>query len=226
MVNKKLPLCAVFALCFIIASCGSDESNPAGIASLATQQDASDEGIAEDSLADSDDVDSEQAALDFSQCMRDEGLEFPDLAVDANGSLNLRSVASDVDPGSEEFQSAMDSCRSLLDGASFGGGVRAAIAGNVEIQDALVEFSQCVRVEGYDVGDLTIGPAPGAGSGAGSANSQGQSGQGARQGGFGDRSARIAERLGIDPDDPDVVETIDGCLPILEEAFAAAGFGQ
>jgi hypothetical protein len=118
----------------------------------------------------------------------------------------------------------MDTCRPLLDSAGFGGGGRAAIGENVEIQDAFVEFTECVRDGGYDVGDLTFGAPAGQPPADGEGDGEGR-GQGQRQQGFGDRSGRWAQQLGLDYEDPAVAEVIDGCIPIIDEAFTNAGVG-
>ena len=229
--RKAITLLAGAAL--LIAACDSGESSTEGIASLAPadEKQAGDAAAAE-TVADptaAEEVDPEQAALQFSACMREEGLDFPDLAVDADGRLDLRSNVEGLNPQNQEFREAMTACREHLDGAGFGGGGRAALAENVEVQDAFVAFSQCVRDAGYDVGDLTLGPPGGAPPREGDANEgQGdrQRGEGQRQGGFGDRSDRIANQLGLDPDDPDVVTALDGCMPILDQALANAGVNR
>ena len=104
-----------------------------------------------------------------------------------------------------------------------------------EVQDGLLAFSDCVREAGYDVGDLTLGGAPGGQGGgqeggdvegAGGAGDADRPGGGERQQGFGNRNARFADQLGLDYEDPDVMTAIDGCAPLIEDAFADAGLGQ
>ncbi|MFW2383624.1 MAG: hypothetical protein ACN4GZ_17870 [Acidimicrobiales bacterium] len=177
-------------------------------------------------------VDAEQAALDFSACMREEGVDFPDLGVNADGGLNLRQGFEGIDRRSDEVQAALETCRPLIEAAGFGGGRRAGIVENVEIQDALVEFSACLRDAGFDVGDLELGVPPGAGGGqaqgadgAGAEDGE-QRGQGRGQGGFGDRNARFADQLGLDYEDPDVAASVDGCATVIDDAFTAAGVGE
>ena len=173
-------------------------------------------------------TDPEQAALDFSQCMRDQGLDFPDIGLDANGNPDIREGFEAI-RGQEGFRDGLDSCSEFLAGAGFGGG-RAALTDNVELQDALVEFSACVRDQGFDVGDIQLGVGPeggGAGPGPGSGDGDGQAAnqQGGRgEGGF-DPGRRLADGLGLDADDPAVQAAITDCQPILEEAFSAAGIG-
>lgn len=232
--GRSIPLLAAF--CLLAAACGGGDAADAGVATLedndvATLTDSADAAVVPDE--DAPETDPEEAALSFSQCMRDEGIDFPDLSVDAEGNIDLREGFQDVDRGDESFREAMDVCQDELAAGGFGGGRQEALE-SPELQDGLILFSDCVRDEGFDVGDLTLGQGPGAGN-AGANTGQPADGtedgaeggdgpaQGQREGGFGNRTARIAEQLGLDPEDPAVIEVLDLCNPILEEAFTAAG---
>lgn len=224
---RALPVLCSFALA--LAACGSSES--AGTDGVATLESA-DSSVSADGTdtAAEGDLSAEEAALAFSECMRDEGVDFPDIGVDADGNIQLRESFAELDPTSADFRTANETCQPLLADAGFGAGGRAAIGENVEIQDALVEFSDCIRDEGFDVGDLTLG-GPGAGAGAPAAGdgdaADGEArGAGQRQGGFGDPSERLATQLGLDVEDPDVSAAIESCSPILDTAFADQGIGQ
>lgn len=214
---------ALTCVVLITAGCGGDgeAESAAGVATL--EEVATDDAGA--GAEDGTEPAADEAALEFSACMRDQGLDFPDIGVDAEGNPDLRDafLSSGVTPGSDEFRAGMAACGEILEGAGFGGGGRAALTENPEITDAFVEFSDCVRDAGYDVGDLALG-APG-GQGQGQGDGEGQRGQGQGQGGFGDRNERIAEQLGLDYEDPAVAETIDGCMPIIDTALANAGIG-
>ena len=218
-------------LALMAAACGTNSEGEAiGVASL---EDTASAETATDSEPDTETESTpELAALEFSQCMRDEGLDFPDIGVDANGNPDIRDAFQNagIQPGSPEFREAITACSEILQGAGFGGGRRAALGDNTELQDAFVELSACIRDQGYDVGDLTFGagPAPGGAPGGDGGDGGGapQRGQGQGQGGFGDRSARLAQGLGLDIDDPDVAAAIDECEPILDAALSGLGLGQ
>ena len=223
-------IAATTALFLLAAGCSSEsEATADGIATLET-----DSGSAVGDAADAHVVDNEEeelaadeAALEFSACMRDEGLDFPDIAVDAEGRINLREGFEGVDRGDETFQAAIEVCQPLIEAVGFGQGGRANIGENVEIQDALVEFSACVRQAGYDVGDLTLGgPGQGGGDGADGDGTPPERGQGQGQDGFGDPSARFADQLGLDYEDPEVAAVVDDCSSALTEAFTANGAGR
>lgn len=232
------PVLMAAALGLLAAACsGQSSAAETGVATLEDETAAPiGDAAAAETLADAEpEVDAEDAALAFSACMREQGIDFPDLAVDADGRLNLRAGFQGLDPQSEEFRTALGECRPLIEDAGFGGGQRAAIGENVEIQDALVEFSACIRDAGYDVGDLQLGGG-GQGNAAGQADGNATDGdadgegtprgQGQRQGGFGNRNERLSAQLGLDYADADVAAAVDECAIVIEEAFTAAGVGQ
>ncbi len=215
------------ALPLLAAGCGDDaDSASAAIASL---ESADDTAAVDDAPVD---LSAEDAALAFSECLRAEGIDVPDIGVDADGNLDLGASFQDlgVELGGEEFRSAQETCSPLLEGIAFGGrGDRAGLGDNPELEDAFLDYSACIRAEGFDVGDLSLGQ-PGGGAGGepptGLADGEGPvRGQGQRQGGFGDPTTRFAEQLGLDADDPEVAAALEVCAPIIEDAFAATGVG-
>lgn len=229
--TKAAALAAGGLLLLTSCSDGSDDS-AADVATLVSADgvgDAADAATRTDEAA--EELSADEAALAFSQCMRDEGLDFPDLTIDAEDNIDLRSAFQTVDQGDENFAEAQQVCGEVLQQAGFGGGRRAA-AESPEVQDALLEFSACVRDAGYDVGDLTIGGqgAPGqpgqAGAGEDGAAADGGGQQGQARAGLGNRNDRFAQQLGLDADDPEVQATIEGCMAIVDEAFTAAGVAQ
>jgi hypothetical protein len=225
--------CGALALTACGAGSTAEANADDGLATLATL-DSGDSGDAGSSdVAAGGDLAADEAALALSECLRGEGLDVPDIGVDADGNIDLRGAFQDLGPGDESFRAAMDACRDVLDGVQFGGGAgRGGLADNTEIQDALLEFSDCIRAEGFeDIADLTFGPPGGGAGGDGTApNADGPvgpgPGRGAPEGGFGDRNSLFAERLGLDPEDPDVIAALDTCSPIIDQAFTDAGVGQ
>jgi hypothetical protein len=216
-----------------LAGCGAGDSDAAasgdnGIATLQTDDSGTEtEGAATD---DADRPSADEAALEFSQCLRDEGLDVADIGVDADGNIDIRSALDSVDPGDESFRTAMQSCSEILGDVGFGGG-RAGTFDETELQDAYLEFSECIRTEGFeDVPDLSFqapgGGRPGAGDGAPTPPADGSAperGEGQRAGNFGDRTSRLAEGLDLDPDDPAVIAALDACSPIIDNAFGGPG---
>ncbi len=97
----------------------------------------------------------EEGVLEFSQCMREEGIDFPDPTFDADGNPNFDDFNLDIDD-EEIFNVAFTNCEDILRSA-----LPSEFDVDPEIQAALIdaslEFSQCMREEGIDFPD----PKPG-----------------------------------------------------------------
>ena len=142
------------------------------------------------------DLSDEEHLLRFADCMRDNGVDFPDPVVEADGTVRFgfrpgaggAGAAQDLarDP---DLPAAREACADLLEGLSFGPG-----SGNfdtTELQDTLLEFAQCMRDNGVDMGDPDLSD-----FGPGGNRDDGEGG-----GPFG----------GIDFEDPDVAAALEVC---------------
>ena len=237
-----IPVVAAFAALSACGGTSTDASgNDADVASLddvATLE--ADDGSSDGQTADADGettLTADEAALEFSACLRDQGLDVPDIGVDADGNVDVRDAFENIDRTDDSFRDALQGCNELLADAGFGGGGRGAgggIADNVEIQDAFVALTDCVRDEGFEEAtEITLGQPGGGQAGgqnaadqdaAGGPPADGQRGQGENQGpGAGDQTSRLATQMGLDPEDPAVVDAMDACSSILDDAFSTAG---
>ena len=95
----------------------------------------------------------EEGVLDFAQCMREEGINFPDPTFDIDGNPQCDNLEIENE---EEFESAFENCEDILRNAlpeqfDLDPEVEAALV------DASLEFSQCMRDQGIDFPD----PKPG-----------------------------------------------------------------
>lgn len=166
--QRLIPL--VVALAVLGTACGSgdaDDAAPAVIiegASAAPVTDASPSGDESAAAAPADDTseavsdtgdtafaDDEAQAIAFAQCMRDEGLPFPDPTVAADGSIQLIDPNNppDIEAGSPEVDAATEVCGPIIEGASFLPGA----GDTTEIEDQLLDFAQCLRDQGIEVND-------------------------------------------------------------------------
>jgi hypothetical protein len=85
----------------------------------------------------------EQAALDFAQCMRDNGVpSFPDPVAQADGSFRLQRPPG-VSPSA--LDDALESCKSEAKALGIDSGSAAPDTG---AQDQLLELSRCMRANG------------------------------------------------------------------------------
>ena len=95
----------------------------------------------------------EEGVLEFAQCMREEGINFPDPTFDIDGNPEFDNLEIENE---EEFESAFENCEDILRNAlpeqfDLDPEVEAALV------DASLEFSQCMRDQGIDFPD----PKPG-----------------------------------------------------------------
>ena len=135
---KILAFVAVFAACTI----GGEESQ--GVVTIESTTVTT--GVDEETTF-------EEGVLEFAQCMREEGINFPDPTFDIDGNPQFDNLEIENE---EEFESAFENCEDILRNAlpeqfDLDPEVEAALV------DASLEFSQCMRDQGIDFPD----PKPG-----------------------------------------------------------------
>ena len=238
--SSRFAVVPVIAALAALSACGGTATDASGTdADVASLDDVAtleaDDGSSDGQTSEADGettLTADEAALEFSACLRDQGLDVPDIGVDADGNVEVRDAFENIDRSDDSFREALQGCNELLADAGFGGGGRGAgggIADNVEIQDAFVALTDCVRDEGFEEAtEITLGqPGGGQAGGEDAADgppADGQRGQGENQGpGAGDQTSRLATQMGLDPEDPAVIDAMDACSSILDDAFSTAG---
>jgi hypothetical protein len=119
-------------------------------------------------------VDPEDAVFAFTDCMREHGIDVPDPQTVGGGGGGGRvftadpSNRPDIDPQSDEFQAAMEACRQYLQGFAGDDGQGPDLT--VEQEQALLDFTECMREQGIDMpdpgtGGFFVGPGPDASEG-------------------------------------------------------------
>jgi hypothetical protein len=192
--NRIVVSIAAFAL--LAAACSGSDSE--GVASL----ESVDTTIAQEASVDTD-INDEDALLEFSACLRENGIDdFQDPTINADGvpEFNLRDLGGDHDR--EEMQAAFEACQDHLDGIAFGPGS----VDLTEMEDTLVEFSACMRDNGYNMPDPDLSNF---GNGGG-----GEPGEGG--GLFGGS---------LDRDDPDFISALEECQYLFENLSFGRGGG-
>lgn len=125
-----------------------------------------------------DDLTDEEVLLEFAACMRDNGVEFPDPIVEADGTVTfgLRPGRGGAGQNASDLQAigrdpdlpaAREACSPIVEGLALGPGGQSFDEAQVEIEDMLLEFAQCMRDNGVDIGDpdlSAVGPGSGGGS--------------------------------------------------------------
>ncbi|MDC3033702.1 hypothetical protein OA181_03370 [Acidimicrobiaceae bacterium] len=130
--SKKV---ALFTIVLTLSACTIGEEETKGVVSI-------DENTVSTTIF--DEVTFEEGVLNFAQCMREEGINFPDPTFDIDGNPQFDNV--DVE-NEEEFEEAFTNCEDILRNAlpeqfDLDPEVEAALV------DASLEFSQCMREEG------------------------------------------------------------------------------
>ena len=130
--SKKVIL---FTIVLALSACTIGEEDTKGVVSI-------DENTVSTTIF--DEVTFEEGVLNFAQCMREEGINFPDPTFDIDGNPQFDNV--DVE-NEEEFEEAFTNCEDILRNAlpeqfDLDPEVEAALV------DASLEFSQCMREEG------------------------------------------------------------------------------
>lgn len=129
----------------------SEADNPSGTTAGATARPTPEE---------LENMTDEERLLVFAQCFRDNGVDFPDPIMQADGS-----VAFGLLPGGEgdrqrqniardpDLPAAREACEGLFEGLPAPGRRN---FDEIERQDSLLEFAQCMRENGVDMGDPNL----------------------------------------------------------------------
>lgn len=174
----------VTVLVLTLAACGGGDGDEAVSAAPVVVEVQPDQAVSTDeavepTVAVADDTDTpdsatpstatdatdEERALDFAQCMRDNGVDFPDPVINADGSIDLGGnvTPGSIDPTSDTFGDAVAVCGPIIAGASF---LPGANVDETEQQANLLAFAECLRGLGYDVIDPVLSDIQAGGPGA------------------------------------------------------------
>lgn len=137
----------VLGLVAVVSACGGDDAassttGASGVASL--QDDQPQDGTTTTTVR----LSFEEAALEFTACLRDQGIEVPDVQFGPNGQpLIDPSTVAGIDVGSPEFTVAFAACLPIIQNA---GVLERDLDPEQQaiIQDQLQEFSECMRTNG------------------------------------------------------------------------------
>jgi hypothetical protein len=151
--TRTRTLIIAIALTVVAASCSSS----GGSSEVATLEPAAEapsqtSDTAPDSLAEA-----EGAMLEFTQCLRDQGIDVDDPTIGPDGSLQLPPIEFAIEgdgtegeePDFSAFEAMIAPCEELLGSVGSVG----SNADAVGFEDALVEYSQCMRDNGIDMPD-------------------------------------------------------------------------
>lgn len=147
---------AAVAAGLLLAACGSDDAGNSATPQVVSGNGAATGGDGASAAAASSDVSDEELALEFAECMRGEGVDWPDPITLADGSIDLlggqgpEAITGGDGTVDDATQAAIDTCSPIIEGSSL---LPGADDIDAETQDQLLEFAQCLRDNGVDVDD-------------------------------------------------------------------------
>jgi hypothetical protein len=183
------------------AACGGGDDGGTDVATLGTGDQA--DGTTDDgdtTSADGEeltDAEREDAMLEFTECMRDHGVDMPDPEVveggpGGGGGFAITSEAGPAGRGggdTDAFEAANDACGDILDDV-FGDAPQMSPEDEAEMRDNMLAFAECMRDHGVDMPDPEF-----------------ESGGG----GFSVQLGEPGDGGGIDPSDPDFEAAQEAC---------------
>ena len=171
------------------AACGGGGDGTDGVATLGRDDEATDDDDGRGSGEALTDAEREDAMLEFTECMREHGVDLPDPEVSGGpGGGGGFAITNEVNgPGeADAFEEAQEACGDILDDA-MGDRPQLDPEEEAEMRDNMLAFAECMRDHGIDMPDPEFGSGP--------------------RGGFSVRQ----ERGEIDPSDPDFAEAQEAC---------------
>jgi hypothetical protein len=138
-----------------MASCDSDQTG-FGVAQMDESHVTESPGASDGSEGTMDMTD-EEITVRFSACMREHGFESADPTLNADGTVDLEALKKNItkdpnyDSKSGKLATTLDDCVPLLANATFT--KKASPENEIELQDNLLMFAQCLRDEGLDTSD-------------------------------------------------------------------------
>jgi len=127
----------ILALALLVAACSSGDDT-GEVASLTS--------VEQSPVADVvDSIDDEQALINFSACMREQGVDFPDPIVDASGYPRF-DFENPEDIDRDALFEAGEACRDHLEGVVLG----LRDFDTAEFNDTFLEYAVCMRENGFE----------------------------------------------------------------------------
>lgn len=220
MTTKRITTALLVAMGVLIAGCGGDGDGEDGVASL-------DAGEGEVTQA-ADDADTEEALMDWVECMRDEGIALDDPVRDDDGNVQISGpgihigggpgsasgpppdapdVADEDLPDPETMESARDACG---DPPPMAAGERGEVDEQA-MQETMLAFAECMRAEG-----ATDFPDPDfSGSGPGGVATERETEEGPSGDGEPTNRVMIGPFGEIDLEDPTISAAFEACEDVL-----------
>jgi hypothetical protein len=123
----------------VLTACGSDSNDVPSLAPTPTP------GAADETL------DMEVKMMEFTECLRNEGLEVIDPVVDSDGNVEKPETIDGANLSKEEWMAAYEVCGEIIENITF----EKKEVDRSEQVDQYLALATCMRDEGFDVEDPT-----------------------------------------------------------------------
>ena len=146
-------------LCFLLISiaCGSSGDSTEGVITIDTPvPEVIEDQTSQESLDETVKTD-EEITTEFTTCLRDYGYDIPDPTLNADGTVDLEQLRDSImtdpnfDINSEKTVQVFEDCLPLLEDATFA--AAPTQEDQIQLQDNLLMFAECIRGNGIDVPD-------------------------------------------------------------------------
>jgi hypothetical protein len=145
---KRPSLLLLSTLLVVTAACGSSETDST-TDTIATLETSTSTTGAATTTTESPSL--EEVALEFTECMRDNGIDIPDITFDADGQPVISgALAEEFDLLDAQFQTALNSCRGIFSEAGEGVELQLDPELLAEVTDQLTEYAACMRDNGVE----------------------------------------------------------------------------
>lgn len=165
MTTTRRALLATLALVAGLAACGGDgdgaDDDVASIDDDAAEQAAGDGGEGDGDgggggPSQGPDAEFQDAMLEYAQCMRDNGVDMPDPEFGDDGSVSIHAAPGQAGFNEEEgpdavFEAADEECSPIMEDAR--PEVDIDPEEQAEMQDRMIQVSECMRGKGHDMPD-------------------------------------------------------------------------
>jgi hypothetical protein len=136
----------------LLGACASGDDDDPQVASLdaGTDDTATDDTATDDTTTDDTaSTDPQEAMLEFTECMRDHGIDMADPQFDGEGRGGITLEATPENE--EELAAAQEACQPLLENAR--SEMELDPEQEAEMREQLLEFAECMRDHGIDMPD-------------------------------------------------------------------------
>jgi hypothetical protein len=140
---------AVLATTLLVACGGDGDDDTDDVASLGTDDATTETSVASDEPS----KDPEEAMLEFTECMRDHGVDMPDPQIAGDGGERMITMEGNA-MDTENFEEAQEACEPLM--AAAVGEIERDPEREAEMREQMLEYAQCMRDHGIDMPDPTF----------------------------------------------------------------------